>query len=157
MRYFFVLLLLSGLIVGFLWWYRRATDQRSDHLRELLRQLRAQYEHFMKQRLTLAYIREDDWQDERQKLVAEALEILKPNLDALAAQVSNGQFWVRELPLDDAVFSNVAAEAQAMAQQRGLARPEAREELYRAFSEAMRADLAHRWLTYQTGDRLSPI
>jgi len=156
MRYFFVLLLLSALIAGLLWWYRRSSDQRSDHLRDLLRQLRDQYEHFMKQRLTLAYIREDDWQEEREKLIAEALEILKPTLDALAAQVSNGQFWVRELSLGDTVFNNVAAEAQAMAEQRGIARPDARQELYRAFGDAMRADLANRWLAYQTGDRLSP-
>ena len=156
MRYFFVFFLLILASTALVWWYRRLTDQRSDRLHGLLQQLQDRYERFMKQRLMLAYIKEDAWQDERKKLVDEALEILKPNLDALAAQVSGHSFQAAELNFDSPVFNNVAAEAEALAQQRGTTRAESRQELYRSFRDAMRADLANRWLEYQVGDRLSP-
>lgn len=156
MRYFFLLLLLGLAVIGLMWYLRRHDDERSERLKGLLDTLERRYDQFMKQRLTLAYIKDDDWQAAREQLIAEALEILKPTLDALAAQVSGSAFATRELRLDSDIFHNVSATAEALAQQRGLPRSQARQELYGAFGDAMRADLANRWLQYQTGDRLSP-
>jgi hypothetical protein len=156
MRYFFILLLFSFALLGLVLWYRQLSEQRSQRLTALLQQLESRYARFIKQRLTLAYIQESAWQNEREKLIEDALEVLKPTLDALAAQVSGASYGLRDLRFDSAIFNNVAATAEALSQQRATARPHARADLHEAFRDAMRADLATRWLEYQTGDRLSP-
>jgi len=158
MPYYFVLLGLLALIGVLLLWYQREATSTRESTLKLLEEIELEYEDFVQKRLTLAILQDDDWQNKRLEVIKEIEEALKPSLDALAALVSNTSHMHIKLPLDSPVFKNIAALTEAGFTERKVsANLEKQQQIfYGAFKDAVKADLSHRWLDHQTGQRLSP-
>ena len=155
--FLFLILLSAALILSFtVGRWRSAKD--SQKVREAalgyIDDLERRYEEFVRKRLTLAYVKEEEWPAHQEDLVKEAKEMVKPDIDALAAFIAGFPFRIAPSTHPPSVFRNLKNTAEELLS-RNMKRQVngIRELLYRDFEDAARADLKNRWLDYQVGER----
>jgi hypothetical protein len=142
---------------AFFWLYYQQAQQAQRQAHGQIQELTERYQEFMRKRLTLSFVREEDWQQQKETLVQEAMEVMKPELDALAAMIGSSSY--RFSPQGQRVerFQNLMSIAEELlSKSRKPTAGRISERLYAAFEDAMRADLSARWLDSQVGEQLSP-
>ncbi|MEM9984758.1 MAG: hypothetical protein AAF804_06655 [Bacteroidota bacterium] len=156
--YLFLIMLTAALILSFtVGRWRSAKDSQKVRAAALgyIDDLERRYEEFVRKRLTLAYVKEEDWPDHQEELVKEAKEIVKPDIDALAAFIAGFPFRIAPSTHPPSIFRNLKNTSEELLS-RKLKRQanNIREQLYQDFEDAAKADLKNRWLDYQVGERL---
>lgn len=147
---------ITALTIG-QWRSTKDSNQVRDAALDYLDDLATKYENFLRKRLTLAYVKDEDWQNQQAQIITEAKEVVKPDIDALAAFIAGFPFRITPTTHGPSTFRNMITTAEELLA-KGNKPPsqEVRKLLYADFEDAMRADLAQRWLDFQVGEQLAP-
>lgn len=151
------LLVLIIPVIAFVWIYRLMAAREKQKALRQIDGLAERYHEFIRKRLTLSYLKEEDWKTEKDIIMDEAKEAMKPDLDALASIILAASYQVSSGDRQHVTFPNLSAATEELLSKRQKpAASVVKEQLYASFEDAMKADLSSKWLDFQVGERLSP-
>lgn len=147
---------ITALTIG-QWRNTKDSNKVRDAALDYLDDMADKYEDFLRKRLTLAYVKDEDWQSQQDLIIREAKEVVKPDIDALAAFIAGFPFKISPTTHQPSTFRNMVTTAEELlSKSPKRSSNEIRSLLYTDFEDAMRSDLSRRWLDFQVGEQLSP-
>ncbi|MEO1450474.1 MAG: hypothetical protein AAFV07_13165 [Bacteroidota bacterium] len=158
---FFIAILLLVVVMGYLIWYIRELGKARKEINMVFGQLEESYQQFVKKRLTLAMIEEQDLESGFEKIKGEAMQVLKPQIDSLISLVEAETFQNMRLQFKPRFFvsAKILVEKFSRTPSAGLSaeqQQQNRDQLRMAFQDGIMADLTQQSLALKTGEKLTP-
>lgn len=158
---FFIVILLLVTVMGYLIWYVRELGKARKEISSVFAGVESTYLAFIKKRLTLAMIEEQDMETGFEKIKAEAMQVMKPAIDSLWTLIEGDTFQNMRLNVTPEVFvsAKILVEKFSRTPSNSLSaeqRQQNHDQLLLAFQDGIMADLTQRTLAYKTGEKLTP-